>query len=385
MKRFPAFLIAVLMTAACSRQQSPHATVDADATVTTVQVETLAASQVADVYRASGTARASQIAAIAPKIAANILDVRVHPGDHVRAGQTLVVLDRRDLDANLRLCEAEHSETESAVIEADNAIASAEASLELARVTHKRFQDLLAKASISQQEFDESRARLKTAESSFQIAVSKRRQVEARRSQTAAEVTAARVALGYATLVAPFDGLVTERKADPGSMAMPGAPLLVIERAGSLRLETSIDESRRGVVRIGQNVPLEIDGLDRPVSGRVVEIVPSVDSATRSITAKIDLPAMPGVRSGTFGRADFAVGKREALLVPQSAIVERGQIRCVHVVEGDTARLRLVTLGESKGDLREILSGLEAGERFVVAPPALLADGGRIAIQKASK
>lgn len=385
MKKNLAIVISVLMISACSRQQVSHAPIGTQERVTVVQVKTLAVSQITDVYRASGTVRASQIATIAPRISANILEVRVHPGDHVRAGQTLIVLDRQNLDANLRLARAARSEAESAVIEAENAIASATASRELSRVTHKRFQDLLAEASVSQQEFDESRARLKNAESSFEMAVAKRRQVEARLSQSEAEISAARVALAYATLSAPFDGLVTERKADPGSLAMPGAPLLVIERQGSLRLETSIDESRQNFVRIGENVSVEIDGLDRAISGRVGEILPSVDSATRSLIAKIDLPVMPGIRTGMFGRAAFAFGKREALVIPQSAILERGQIRCVHVVEGDTARLRLVTLGEAQGDSREVLSGLEAGERFVVAPLPLLADGARVAIQKASR
>ena len=93
-------------------------------------------------------------------------------------------------------------------------------------MTHKRFEDLLAKASVSQQESDESQARLKSAGAALEMAVSKRRQAEARRSQAEAELAAARVALGYATLAAPFAGLVTERKADPGSLATPGAPLL---------------------------------------------------------------------------------------------------------------------------------------------------------------
>ncbi len=183
---------------------------------------------------------------------------------------------------------------------------------------------------------------------------------------------------------APFAGLVTERKADPGSLATPGAPLLTLEREGNLRLEASIDESRLGLARIGESVAVEIDGLNRTVSGRVGEIVPSVDPATRTFTAKIDLPGLPGLRAGMFGRAAFAAGTREALLVPQSAVLERGQIRSVHVVEGDTARLRLVTLGEARGNLYEILSGLTAGERIIVAPPPMLADGGRVASQQAA-
>ena len=119
--------------------------------------------------------------------------------------------------------------------------------------------------------------------------------------------------------------------------------------------------------------------------GRVVEIVPSVDSATRTFSAKIDLPVLQGLRAGMFGRAAFAAGQREAVLVPEPAVLERGQIRSVYVVEGDTARLRFLTLGEARDNRREVLSGLTAGERIIVAPPPLLTDGGRVAIQEASK
>jgi RND family efflux transporter MFP subunit len=303
----------------------------------------------------------------------------------VQAGQTLIVLDRRDLEANLRRAEAARSEAENAVTETESAIDSVHATVELAHVSHKRFQDLLAKASVSQQEFDESEARLKSAEAALEMAVSKRRQVEARRSQAEAELAAARVALGYATLAAPFAGLVAERKADPGSLATPGAPLLTLEREGNLRLEAAIDESRLGLVRIGESVEIEVDGLNRTLSGRVGEIVPSVDAATRTFIAKIELPALPGLRAGMFGRAAFAAGERDAVLVPESAVLERGQIRSVHVVEGETARLRFVTLGDARGNCREVLSGLTAGERIIVAPPPLLADGGRVAILQAAK
>jgi len=350
-----------------------------------VQVENVAASEVADIYRASGTVRARYSAAIAAKIAANILEVRAQTGDRVPAGQALVILDRRDLEANLRRTEATRAEAESAIEETENGIAAARANFELARVTHKRFQDLLAQASVSRQEFDESQARLKSAEAAVEMAASKRQQVKARCSQAEAEIAAARVALSYATLTAPFAGLVTERQADPGGLTTPGAPLLTIEREGNLRLEASIDESRLGLVRIGERVAVEIDGLKRTVTGRVVEVVPLVDAATRSFVTKIDLPTLPGLRAGMFGRAAFSVGKREALLVPHSAVLERGQIRSVYVVEGDTARLRFVTLGEPRDNQREVLSGLTAGEKIIVTPPPLFADGSRVAIQEAAK
>jgi multidrug efflux pump subunit AcrA (membrane-fusion protein) len=384
MKRFLPLTIAMLMTAAC-RHETRVAAQGAEPGRATVQVATVTTSEVADVYRASGTVRARYSAVIAAQIAARIVEVRVQAGDRVRAGQTLAVLDRRDLEANLRRCEAGYAEAESAIAEAENAITAARANLELGRATHRRYQELLVKASVSQQEFDESQARLKSVEAALAMAAAKRRQAEARRSQAEAEIAGARIALGYATLTAPFAGLVTERKADPGSLATAGAPLLTLEREGNLRLEATIDESRLGLIRMGGGVAVEIDGLNRTVTGRVAEVVPSVDAATRSFIAKIDLPALPGLWAGMFGRAAIAAGGSEALLVPRSAVVERGQTRSVYVVEGDIARLRFITLGEAHDDQREVLSGLTAGERIVVAPPPVLADGGRVAMQEAAR
>jgi RND family efflux transporter MFP subunit len=385
MNRFLPLAIPILISAACSPRAARLGATGAERTAVAVQVETVAVSPISHVYRASGTVRARQVAAIAAKIAATILEVRVHAGGRVDAGETLIMLDRRELEANLRRAEAARSEAESAAIETQNAIVSARASLELARISHQRIDDLLANALVSRQAFDESRARLESAEAALQIAVSRRRQVEARGTQAEAEVAAASVALGHATLTAPFAGLITERIADPGSLTTPGAPLLTLEREGTLRLEAPVDESRLTLVGIGQRVAVEIGGLNRTVSGRVGEIVPSVDSATRTFIAKIDLPGLPGLRAGMFGRAAFAAREREAVLVPESAVLEHGQIRSVHVLDGDTARLRLVTLGEARGNRREILSGLTAGERIVVAPPTLLADGGRVAVQEAAR
>ncbi len=241
MHRLLPLAILILMTAGCSQHEARVAGAGAEQIVPTVQVETVADSEIADIYRAIGSLRARYSASIAAKLAANILEVRVQTGDHVQAGQTLILLDRRDLEANLLRSEATRAEAVSAIDETESAMAAARANFELARVTHKRFQDLLANASVSQQELDESQARLRSAEATLEMAASKRRGIGARRSQAEADISAARVALGYATLSAPFAALVTERKVDPGSLATPGAPLLTLEHEGNPRLEASIE------------------------------------------------------------------------------------------------------------------------------------------------
>src|SRR3954451_10632149 len=134
MIRFLPFAILILMTAACSREKTIVAAAGGLPATSTGQVETVAASRIVDTYRASGTVRARYTAAIAAKIAANILDIRVQAGDRATAGQTLITLDHGNPEANLRRAEAACIEAESAIAEAENAIAGSKANFDLARV-----------------------------------------------------------------------------------------------------------------------------------------------------------------------------------------------------------------------------------------------------------
>jgi multidrug efflux pump subunit AcrA (membrane-fusion protein) len=139
---------------------------------------------------------------------------------------------------------------------------------------------------------------------------------------------------------------------------------------------------------MGEAVPVAIDALgDQPLSGKVAQIVPAADPASRSFTVKIDLPGNKNLRSGIFGRAAFARGTRQAVFVPQSAVTEHGQIQTVYVVgENSMATLRYVTLGSTtagtaQADSREVLSGLNAGEIVVAAPAGRELAGKRIEVR----
>jgi multidrug efflux pump subunit AcrA (membrane-fusion protein) len=113
--------------------------------------------------------------------------------------------------------------------------------------------------------------------------------------------------------------------------------------------------------------------------GKVVEIVPAADAASRSFLVKIELPAQAHLRSGLFGRAYFPRGEREALAVPRSALVSRGQLQGVYVLDNARiATLRYITLGKPNGEQIEVLSGLQPGERLVASPGALELDGKKV-------
>jgi RND family efflux transporter MFP subunit len=191
---------------------------------------------------------------------------------------------------------------------------------------------------------------------------------QAQVGQGKAALQMARVTLDYATIVAPFDGVVTRRSVDPGSLASPGTPLLILQ-GGDLRLEATVPEGKLSSVRKGSSIPVELDAFSgRPVTGRVVEISPQGDATSHTFVVKVRLPGDSGVRSGMFGRARFRTGTERQILVPSTAIVLREGLTYVYVVgDGNRASLRLVTAGASAGQQTAILSGLHAGERVVTS------------------
>jgi RND family efflux transporter MFP subunit len=312
-----------------------------------------------------------------------VREVKVQTGDRVQAGQLLVEIDARDLDTQIRQAEAARNEARDGANEVSNAIASAKANLELASATFKRMEELFHKKSISNQEFDEASARLKVARAGYDSALSKQQQVKSKIQQADEAVQSAKIMRGYAKLHAPFAGVVTERKVEPGSLAAPGTPLLVIEQAGGYRLETAIEESRRPLIRTGTPVTVDLDALQKSVNARVSEIVPAMDAASRAFTVKIDLPYMPQMQSGMFGRAKFSLGEAKPIIaIPAGAVQEQGQVASVLIPDQGVAHGRLVTLGQRNGERIEVLSGISAGEKVVFPRPVNVSDGVRVEVRQ---
>ncbi len=346
-----------------------------------VATVTVAAESWPSTYEAAGTVRARTTAVISAKLMGYVREVKVQAGDHVREGQTLVTLETRDLDVNSRRAEAAREEVRTSMPEADSAVAVAKANLELAQVTFGRMQDLQQKKSISNQEFDEASAKLKVAQAAHEMARARRAQLNAKLAAVDQEVRSTEVTRSYADILAPFAGVITARQVEPGSLAVPGTPLLTIERQGAFRLEAAVEESRLAAIRVGQPVSVTLDSLDRTLEARVSEIVPAVDAASRAYTVKIDLPPLPALRSGVFGRAAFHLGSRSMLTLPAAAVSERGQLQSVMVVDNLIARTRLITAGQVVKDRVEVLSGLSAGETVIFPVPQGLEDGARVEVR----
>jgi len=361
----------VLAVAAGVSACSSDAKVDASTPeVVRSSVTTATTTNVPDSLEAVGTVRAFQTSQLASQATGTITQVRVREGDHVSRGEVLALIDQSAPSAALDRAVA----TEAA---AANELAAAEADLELAESTQARYQILYDKEIIARQQFDEVKARQ-------QSALAHRDLARAAQLQAKAAVTEAKVVLDFTRVTAPFDGVVTERKLDPGAMASPGLPILTVEDVSRYRLEISVNENDLRYVRMGVRVPVSIDALgDIQLTGRVVQIVPAADAASRTFIVKVELPGNNALRSGLFGHAQFSRGEKQALLIPRTAVVERGQLHGAYVLDpGGIANLRYVTLGRTTGAQVEILAGVQNGERVVAQPGEADLSGKRIEAQQ---
>ncbi len=280
-----------------------------------------------------GTVRARSSTAISASIMGTVRTLKVTLGSSVRAGDVLVQLSAGEIEAKASQASATFAQAE----------------LEL-----KRAEQLKASRSISDAQYDVTAARLRVA---------------------AAALAEANVMRGYTTLRAPFAGVITAKQSDVGDLALPGKPLLVLESPSSLRLEASVPEAIAQVLHRGDVLSARIDSFDAPISATVSELSPSADPASRTLLVKLDLPQIVGLRPGMFGRLMVRTGEERTVMVAAPALVQRGQMETLFVVDKDRARLRIVRTGRTRDGNTEILAGLDDGERVVVANAATLVDG----------
>ncbi len=291
-----------------------------------------------------GTLRAKRRTEVSAKIQAAIQEINVQAGDSVAEGQVLVRLDDRDLKARLE--------------EARQAVVAAEANLQNLEKDLKRYKDLVGQGAVTQQEYDGIQSRHTIA----QADVSRGRE----------SVKAAETMLSYTVIKAPIRGKIVDKYAQAGDLTSPGRPLLAIYDPTALRLEAAVPEALAADLTIGSELDVKLETLNRTVKGSIEEIVPQAEAASRSVLVKVQVPELPGVYEGMFGRLQIPSRERARYCAPKSAIRQVGQLAMAEVVHKDnTLERRMVKLGEHSNYGRvEVLSGLEDGDRVVLYGPA---------------
>jgi RND family efflux transporter MFP subunit len=280
-----------------------------------------------------GTVRPRLSASLSAKTSGVIEQMLVVPGQRVKAGELLIQIDAREAQARLD---------------------QAQALLEQTSKDITRNESLLKSKAISQQEFDAAQARYRVAE---------------------ATQTEAKTQLGHCRITAPFDGVITAKRADIGDLAEPGKLLIDMEAPETLRIEADIPETLIDKIKPASRLSVQTAPGTPPIEAVVSEISPAADPGSRTFRVKLDLPPGSGLRSGQFGRVAVPTAEVTALRVPTKAVILRGQMELAFVIVDKHAQMRLVKTGKRLNDEVEILSGLDDGDLLAVTGIEHLKDG----------
>lgn len=369
---------AVLALTACSTK--PAAAPPAAEIITGLRLETVRLYTLADEIEAPGTVASFRTAQISARAMGTVQQMTVREGDTVKSGQLLVQLDEREVTSRQSSARAALDEAAAAREETARSLVAAQAQAEIAQKTLERYRALREKNAVAPQEFDEVEAKQHSAAASVEATMARQRQAAAAYQRAEAEGRVAETMSSYARIRAPFDGLVVRRNVEPGTMAMPGEALLIVEDSSRYRLEANVPSADAANITRGRKARVRLDALPgREFTGTVAEIEPAADPQSQTARVRLDLPRASGVRSGLFGRAWFARGDRKAITVPRTALLERGQLRGLYVAGTDgLLRWRIVTVAQGEGERIEVLSGVGESERIVLDPSSRELDGKRV-------
>ncbi|MCX8085287.1 MAG: efflux RND transporter periplasmic adaptor subunit [Rhodocyclaceae bacterium] len=293
------------------------------------QTRTLELREVQLTLPAEAVIEATRQAVVATQVAGRIVEVRAEAGQKVAAGQLLMRVDAREAAEN---------------------VAAAKARLAEAEANYQRTLNLFQKKFVSQAALDAAEAQLKSAR---------------------AQAAAAGAGASHAVVTAPISGIVAQRHAELGDLAMPGKPLVTVFDPKGLRAVASIPQYKLKEARQAKLARVEFpeDKARRWQDGTKIEILPTIDAQSHTATARVYLPELEGLVPGMAARVHFVVGTAQKLTVPPSAILRRGEIAAVYVIKEGRPVLRQVRLGEAVADGEvEVLSGLSAGETISLDP-----------------
>ena len=315
-----------------------------------VTVVSITPVMVDEIYETTGTIRSDRTSLVASRAMGVVTSLLVQEGDIVKAGQLLLTLDDRDA--------AQRAQA------ADMALEAARQNKILTETSWQRYKTLYDEKALSRQEMDQISTQKNVAKAEFERAT--------------AMADEARTYRSFARVISPVSGTVTQKRIEAGSMASPGMPLIVIEERGSFHVEAAVDERLRDKIKTGMAAEVFQDSAGSGKRGTIRQVMPAIDAHSRTFIIKIGIKDAPS-RSGLFVRVRIPVGKKEVVMVPDKAIVRKGQLTGVYAVDDHSVvTYRLIRTGAAYAEGQEIISGLASGERVITDGIERAKDGGLI-------
>jgi HlyD family secretion protein len=392
------------------------------ATIQPLTVETMVVHRqpVAEERTLTGTVEAINTTNLMSRINGRVEQLLVQEGTQVKKGQIVAVIDVSDIEAKHQQAKAQITDAQAAVAtaqasrrsaltevdtarkklsEAEASLLEAKAELADAQLNQRRMSKLYQDGAVPKVNLDTANTRvevwqakirqinatiaqaastIKSTEAAVGEATANVKQAQARVSQAEAAVREVTADLDYGVVRSPFAGVITKKQMEVGAIAGVGQPLMTLESGDRLRLSVAVPESLIERVQLGQSLTVQIDALQRRVSGRVSQIIPSADPQARNFTVKVALTPTPNLISGMFGRLQLETNDRTALVIPRNTLVQRLGVSGVFKLVNGKAQFQTVTVHPVNGDAVEVFNGVNEGDRLILNPDPSLRENTEI-------
>jgi len=313
-------------------------------------------------YEAVGTVRPKVETQIESQITAKVIKVKVTSGSKVQQGDTLVVLDSRQLRSRLAQARQGLKSAVSNKEQAQHAVAAASADFTQKKLTFERIKKYFESQAATSQDVEKAESAFLQSQASLEQANKALSGSKSGIIRAEEVVKEARIALDYSVIKAPQTGEIIKRQIEPGDLALPGKPLIILQTEGSLRLEAYVREGLISKVARNQRFKVEITTLNKTMDAVIEEIVPYADPQTRTFLVKAALPVIDGLYPGMFGKLLIPAGEHDIVMIPINAVRKVGQLELVTLFENEVWKSVFVKTGKTYGDQVEVLSGISGNE-----------------------
>ena len=360
MKKITTLILSTLLLISCGDEKKNEIATE---TAIAVKVSGTTENDNSPFVTASGKIESLKSASLSTRMMGYVTKLHVKMGQKVTAGQVLVSINNADLQAKKA--------------QVDASILQATAGFNNAKKDYERFKVLFSQQSASQKELDDMTSRYEMAKAGLEGAKQMRNEVMAQFS--------------YSSITAPFSGEVTNTFVKEGDMANPGMPLVSVEGNGLMQVMAMVSEGDITSIKSGMSVNVLVKSSNQQIKGKVSEISGSAANTGGQYLVKINLDNTDAtILSGMFVNVQFpiekaksenATTKSDRVLVPETALVTKGQLTGIYTVTNDVAILRWIRTGKTFGNQVEVLSGLSADEKYIVSAEGKLYNGVKVSVQ----
>jgi RND family efflux transporter MFP subunit len=349
------FGLSLLLLTSCGEKEKEKTVLNSTPVLVTLNTKSISSSK--STISGSGKIEASKSATLSTRMMGFVSKFSVEIGDKVSKGQLLININSSDLIAKKAQITAK--------------INAAESSFNNAKKDFERYTSLFNQQSASQKELDDMSTRYEMTKAGLVAAKEMKNELQAQ--------------LAYTSIKAPFDGIITQKFIKEGNMANPGMPLLAIENMSNFQIITTVSETDINKISKDSKAHIIIKSLNKTVAGKIVAISNSAKNSGGQFSVKValestDTKILPGMYANV--ELEISTTSSEKIIVPKSAIVTRGQLSGIYTVSSNnTAILRWLRLGKSFDNQVEVLSGLNANEKYIISSTGKLYNGATISIQ----